>query len=878
VADVKSSLLTTKLFIPPGRPGLVARPRLSERLGRTLNCGLALVSAPAGFGKTTLVSEWVHSNQLQIFTAWLSLEETENDPIRFWDYFIAALKTLKPTAGKTALSLLHSPQPYPTESILTALINDLTGIRRDFVIVLDDYHLIKTDAIHKGITFLLDHLPSKMHLVIATRVDPPLLLAHLRGKGALLEIRVDDLRFTLEETATFLKDIQNLEMTPEEINTLNVRTEGWVVGLTMAALSMHGEKDMPGFVAGFTGSQRYVVDYLIEEVLKKQSDEVRDFLLKTSVLERLTGPLCDTLTGRDNGREIILKLENENLFITPLDMIREWYRYHQLFAELLRHQLGVTWGEEVVTALHLKASLWYEDHGFSDDAIHHALAARDWESAMRLIYAQSQVRMQRGEWNTLLNWLRLIPDDSLRTNLRVYGRYARILVTVGNTDAGVAILSHLERSIQVDTVVQGEVALTRMIMARRMGNIPGVQEMAEKALAFLPRDSLSMRAWASWHLGFIQYEKGLLEGARLLFKEAYEMGRQAGEDWVLAWAVAYLGVVLFEQGRLRDAVETVQRAVDLAMRGPGTALARSVLADFLYERNDLEGVLRNAHMAVEFYKFGGQAGVLLDTRFWLARTRLAQGDVAGAEVEMEKMDQAAMLPTIDLTYRAYHVVWHILFAIRQNDIVSAKYWGIRLQEYTDVLPFDVCHVPARLLIAQGDKTAAAEQLQTVHDRAARAGAHGLVIWIRIYQALAADTPTESLSFLAEALSLAQPEGFVRFFVDEGRLLTSVLRQALAKGITPEYTGELLNIIESEERQRKIRQEKVPTSMSTSGLLSERELEVLQLVAGGLSNGQIAHTLFVTPGTIKRHIYNLAEKLGARNRTQAVTRARELKLL
>ncbi|HEX9976361.1 MAG TPA: hypothetical protein VGA82_03835, partial [Dehalococcoidales bacterium] len=398
MAEVATSLLATKLFVPPARPGLVARPRLQERFRVAFNYGLVLVSAPAGFGKTTLVSEWVHSSRPPVPTAWLSLEEGENDPVRFWDYFIAALKILKPAVGETALSLLHAPEPYPTESLLTALINDLTGIRKDFLVVLDDYHLIVAEPIHAGIAFLLDHMPPKMHLIISTRVDPPLPLAHFRGRGTMLEIGAEDLRFTLEEATALLEGLQDLELGADDVSALNARTEGWVVGLKMAALSMRGQKDMRRFLTTFTGSQRYVMDYLVEEVLRRQSPEVQDFLLKTAVLERLTGPLCDSVTGHNDSQEMLIKLESAfGGFLVPLDESRQWYRYHHLFAELLRHQLERISGAEEVTLLHQRASQWYEDNKLPDDAIHHSLVARDWERAMRLITGVADNRIRRGE-------------------------------------------------------------------------------------------------------------------------------------------------------------------------------------------------------------------------------------------------------------------------------------------------------------------------------------------------------------------------------------------------------------------------------------------------------------------------------------------------
>ena len=868
---MEASLLTTKLNIPPARANLVARPRLIERLQESLSFNLVLISAPAGFGKTTLVSEWVHSSQPPVPTAWLSLEHRENDPVRFWEYFIAALRTLKPTAGEAALSLLHAPEPYPTESILTALINDITGIRKDFIVVLDDYHLIVAESVHAGIAFLLDHLPPKMHLIISTRVDPPLPLSHLRGKGTLLEIRADDLRFSHEETASLLTSMDIPPLSAESINVLNTKAEGWVVGLKMAALAMRQEKDILAFIAGFTGSQRYIMDYLVDEVLQRQTNEVRDFLLKTSVLERLSAPLCDYVTGHAGGREMLSRLEQANLFLVALDQSREWYRYHHLFVELLRHQLGVKSGAEEVALLRQRASQWYDEHEFPEDAVHHALACLDWETAMRLIYAQSGERLEQGERNTVIEWLQVIPDELLRTHTRLYSLYAMLLVEAGQLEPGEAALNYLERAAQADADVQGVVAYSRNSLARQRGDIPLAIEMAEKALSLLPPDNYAMRAMTSFWLGFIQYARGLLEEAHRLFSNAYEMWRQAGKDWLGAQSAAWLGAILSCRGRLREALEIVQQAVDLAGQSPAAGLPRSIQAVLLYERNDLEESARTAQLSIEFCELGGQPMVLLDSCFWLARARLAQGDVAGAMAAMENMDQAARLPGVDRAFRAYHAAWHVMFAIRQDDLASALDWGNRLQEYADVLPFDAQHIPARLLIAWGGKILAAEQLQGLYEKAVRAGAQGFIISFRAYQALAADTDESAVEFLADALRIAKPEGYIRTFVDEGRLLAPILRKALSRGITPEYTGKLLTIIEAEERQK----QRVKHGAT---LLSGRELEILRLLAADLSNQQIADRLFISTGTVKIHVHNILEKMGVKVRSQAVARARENKLI
>lgn len=559
-----TSLLTTKLYIPPARPGMVLRPRLMERLGTALGCSLVLISAPAGFGKTTLVSEWLRQSKDKIRTAWVSLDDGDNDPVRFWDYFIASLKTLQPSTGENALSLLHSAEAYSAESILTALINDLADVQDDFAVVLDDYHLIKSEPIHASITFLLEHLPAKMHIVIATRADPSLPLSRFRGRGALLEIDADDLRFNQDETGDLLKKLQDLDLTAEDISALNAKTEGWAVGLKMAALSMREQKDVKKFLTSFSGSERYITDYLVEEVLQRQSEEVRDFLLKTSVLERMTAPLCDALTGNSGSQKMLAKLEQVNLFLIPLDGSRQWYRYHHLFAELLRQQLETMEGAGEVSRLHLRASQWYEDNNFVDDAVHHALAAKDWQRSMRLISNLADNLVKRGEMLTLLNWLQTVPEEALRTNLNLYRQYSHALVQTGRLEAAEVALSHLEKTNQADASLQGEIAAEQAFQAFRRQDLSRSTELAKKALALLPADSIALRGRASHTLGLDLYEIGLFDEAWPLFTDAYEMGRQAADYMHATIAIAYLANISIQQGKLRRAAELSRQAIEMA--------------------------------------------------------------------------------------------------------------------------------------------------------------------------------------------------------------------------------------------------------------------------------------------------------------------------
>ncbi len=874
-----TSILKTKLNISPARPQLVPHPRLVERLQECLNYNLILVSAPAGFGKTTLLSGWTRESQPRIHTAWVSLDEGDNDPVRFWDYFIAALEILQPAIGEKAMALLHSPQPLPIESVLTTLINDLSSVSKNFVLVLDDYHFIKSQNIHAGIAFLLEHLPPHMHLVIATRADPPLPLAHFRGRGTMLEIGADDLRFTLDEAASLLKELKGPGLSAEDVNALNTRTEGWAVGLKMAALSMRHQKDIPGFIAAFTGSQRYIMDYLIEEVLQQQESDVHDFLLKTSVLERLTASSCDAITGRTDSQTMLRDLERANLFVVPLDESREWYRYEHLFAELLRHQLEKASGVKAITELHRQASRWYQDNGFPDDAINHSLAARDWEKAIALIADVSEKQKQTGEMATLLKWLQVVPEEALRAHPRLYINYSVALLFTNQLDAAEAILGYLESTASEDTGIRGKITACQAIIAGFRRDIPRTIELSEMALPLLSPDDLDIRGSLSMNLGKIQWEMGLFKEAEPLFKEAYEIGRQIGNYWITVVALAYLSNISEFRGKLHHAVELCQQAIGLAAQSPAAAIPHFFLSTVLYERNELESAVFHLEKALELNRLWGSPEVQEIVYFYLMRIRLAQGDETGALEAMEKIDQLVINYDSPVV-RARQAGFHLYLALAQGDPIQVMHWGNRASEYGNTTPFYLRHLLIILLIILGKKDEAQEQIRAFYEGVQTEWLdpewQAWLITSRICQALS--VPEEdALTFLAEALVTAQPEGWIRTFVDVGIWLVPLLRKAVSQGITPEYAARLLAIIESENR-RKVRGGEVPPAPPAHGLLSERELEVLRLLAAGLSNRQIAERLFISLGTAKVHVHNISEKLNATGRTQAVARARELNLI
>lgn len=872
---MSAQLLATKLFVLRPRPGLVARPRLVERLNGALNSGLLLVSAPAGFGKTTAIVQWTAAQASHLPVAWLQVDEADNDPVRFWDYVIASVRTIAPAIGDAALTMLRSPQLYTTEAMLTSLINDIVNTTSELILVIDDYHLIKSDAVHSAVTFLIDHCPANMHFIIATRVDPKLPLAHFRGRGTIVEIGADDLRFTDEETTDFF-DLQDVHLEPEDISALNAQTEGWVVGLKMAGLAMRGRKDAHEFLTSFTGSQRYVMDYLVEEVLGNQPPEVTQFLLTTSVLERMTPSLCDYLTGQSNGREMLSSLERSKLFLVPLDETRQWYRYHHLFADLLRHQLEVQSGEETVKRLHQQASQWHEKQAMMDDAIHHALAAQDWECAMRLVSSLAEGRSKNGETVTVFEWLKAIPESILSCDFYLYRLYARGLIETGHLDAVETVLSNLQRAAQDNANLEGEISYFQADVAQRRGDLARAIEMGERAVSHLSPDNAIYRGWAMQVLGFNQHYCGLLEPGFAHLNKAFEIAKQSGDRYAAAWAANFMAAILHERGHLQSALDVAGRGLKFAAQSPAAAGPCCRLCIVPYEMNDLDGAEQSAKLALQWCGLTGDSTAVV-AYLYLAMIHLARGDTSAAVEAMVKCDAAVRDPRVSPLFQARHAAGRVTFAIRLGDIETASRWGRRLSDYADCFPFEFAHVPARLLIAQAKEAEAAAQLRTIHENAIKAGAQGLAIGIRVCQALSSGTEDEAVTFLADALKNGEPEGYVRTFVDEGRLLAPLLRKAISQGITPDYAGKLLRIIEAEKRQSTLAQ--APhLGAKRSAVLSDRELEILRLLEAGLSNRQIAGQLVISVPTVKTHVHNIGRKLDASRRTQVLARARELKLV
>jgi LuxR family maltose regulon positive regulatory protein len=661
-------LLETKFFVPRRRRGVVPRTRLSQRLDSTGEAKLTLVAAPAGFGKTTLLADWLAAGPPDGATAaWLSLDQSDDDPASFWTYLITALQTVVPEIGSDALALLQSARPSPIEVVLATVLNEVGAIRGDVVLVLDDYHLLEAHDIHAGMAYLLDHLPPRMHLVIASRADPPLPLARLRARGELIEVRAADLRFTAEEAAAYLNDVMGLRLSAGDVASLEGRTEGWIAALQLAALSMQGRDDIPRFIAGFAGDDRFIVDYLVEEVLQRQPEAVRSFLLQTSILGRLSAPLCDAVTGQHSGKAMLEALERGNLFVVPLDDSRRWYRYHHLFADMLRTHL-LDEQPDLVPALHRRASEWYAGHGESSDAIRHALAAGDFGRAADLVELAAAAVLRNRQEATLLGWLKALPDELLSDRPVLSDIYAGALLSNGQFDGIEPRLRDAERWLDPSTnlarsgamvVVDedgyrrlpGTVAVHRAAYALALGDVAQTVHHARRALGLIAEDDHLWRGAAAALLGLASWASGDLESAHRTYAAGMLSLRRAGHISDVLGCAITLADIRIAQGRLREAMRTYEQALQLATEqgAPvlrGTADMHVGMSGLHRERDDLQAASQHLLTSQELGEHSGLPQNPYRWRVAMARIREAQGDLDGA---LDLLREAERLYTSDFS-------------------------------------------------------------------------------------------------------------------------------------------------------------------------------------------------------------------------------------
>ncbi len=878
-------ILATKLYIPPLRPHVVIRPRLLERLNEGLHRKLTLISAPAGFGKTTLVSEWVEG--IERPTAWLSLDEGENDPTRFLTYLVVALQTIAATIGEGVSGVLQSPQPPPTEAILTALLNDITTVSDHFALVLDDYHVIDAKPIDHALTYLLEHLPPQMHLVIATREDPQLPLARLRARGQLTELRATDLRFTLSEAAGFLNQGMGLNLSAEDIAALETRTEGWIVGLQLAAISMQGHQDTTSFITSFTGSHHFVLDYLVEEVLQQQPESIQTFLLRTSILDRLCGSLCDAvlLNPSVSGQETLEYIEHANLFLVPLDNERRWYRYHHLFADLLRQRLhqrsASSTGDEVgdVNELYIRASQWYEDHGLEIEAFHYAAAANDVARAERLIEGEGMPLHFRGAGAPVRNWLESLPPTVPNARPSLWVTYASALMTTGQTTAVEQKLQAAEAALQGTepddrtTDLVGRIASMRATLAVIQHDGETIITQSRRALEYLHPDNLPVRTATTWTLGYAYQLQGDRAAASQAYTEVISIGKSFGDSIYTIAATINLGQLQEADNQLSLAAETYRRVLLLAGDPPQRIAceAHLGLARIYYQWNDLDAAQQHGQQCLQLTRQIDSVDTAAACGVFLARLKLVQGDVASATALLAKAEQ--FVRQQNFVFRMPDVVAaQVLTLLRQGHLAAAAHLA-----QTHDLPIS----QARVHLAQGDPSAALAVLSPWRQQVEAKGWADEQLKVMVLQAVALQAygdKDQAVHLLCDALTLAEPAGFIRLFVDEGPPMAHLLSEAEALGMLPDYTGTLLAVLEAEEQKREDTSSLPPPAQPLLEPLSPRELEVLHLIAQGLSNHEICERLFLALDTVKGHNRKIFDKLQVQRRTEAVARARELGLL
>ena len=899
--DDAGPLLETKFHIPGLRRGQVPRPRLTARLTGGAERKLTLISAPAGFGKTTLVAEWLATMADDArSTAWLSLDPGDSQATTFWSYVIAALQTVAPGVGTTSLAMLRDPQPPPVESILATLVNDLsaTAARRDLVLVLDDYHLIDAPEIHRGVAFLLERLPAHVRVVIATRADPGFPLARLRARGELAEIRAADLRFTADEAIAYLDEVMGLDLTAGDVAALEARTEGWIAALQLAALSMQGRSDAAAFIAGFAGDDRYIVDYLVEEVLQRQPEPVRRFLLRTSILTRLSGGSADAVTGEGGGKAMLEQLDRGNLFLVPLDDRREWYRYHHLFADVLLTRL-MDEEPDHVSDLHRRASAWYEGHGEPSEAIRHALAAGDVAHAADLMERSMPAMRRSRQEAAMLGWLQGLPGELIAARPVLSVHYAGLLLDSGQLAGAEERLRDAEKWLEgSDTPIvsdaaefrrlPGAIAVYRAADAHQRGDVASTLAYAARARALIDQDDHFGRGSAAGLSALAQWTTGDLEAAHASWTDAMTDLESAGHLADAVGCAIALADIRVEQGRLRDAMRTYERGLRLATEGRpavvrGAADMHVGMSERCLDRGDLDTAVQHL---VTSKTMGEHLGTRQNPYRWcaaMARTRLVEGDEAGALALLDDAERryvADFYPRIRPIAAMRARIW-----IALGRLAEARAWmraeGLSAEdELAYVRTFEHITV-ARLLLAESARDGAGPALREASalldrllEAAVAGGRMGTAIEILVEQALAHQMRRDTgaaLAALRQALDLAEPEDAVRVFLDAGTPIAALLASLDDRSARSSFIRRLLASFGRGRSGGAIRQDLVEP-------LSARELEVLRLLATELDGPGIARELVVSLSTIRSHTKAIYAKLGVTNRRAAVRRGGELDLL
>ncbi len=890
-------LLNTKLNFPPVRPSYVQRVELIQKLNKLREYKLALIVASAGYGKTALVGEWIAQSPLKV--AWFSIDAGDNDSVRFWDYVIAAIQTVYPDIGEQTLTLLHEPQPLPVETILSTLINELSALPDLLTIVLDDYHVIELSAIHDGLTFLIEYMPSQIRLIMTTRTDPPLPLARMRVRSQLLELRSADLRFSPPQIATFFTDVMGLTLTTQEIKALDTRVEGWIAGLQLAGLALQGKTDTTAFIASFAGDHRYVLDYLGDEILDRQPEAIQQFLLQTSILERLNADLCDTVNSVGGSHSVLEYLERHHFFVVALDDKGQWYRYHRLFADFLNHRLGLKYPDRV-KELHQRASHWFERNGLQSESISHALAAHDHERAAELIQGIAELLIwRRAEHNTLLGWLSALPDSVIQSNPRLFLYHAWMLYLTNQMSAAEQRIrdaeNALNRTNSNDPLLVGMLAAVHSTLTGVRHQFPETLMLSRQALEQLPEEAVSWRCMAAINLGVTCTYIGEVQEAVEVLSYAMELSQEIGSSFAMLSAFWHLSSLQTAQLSLRAAENTCQQLEHAAempglQRFPTSGYVALLLGEISMERNNLDAAEHYLLESAEHINPESFPVTLLRAYVALSRLKTHQEDTEGAGYywqlaeQLERMSKLQGRVTLLSTYRAQR--W-----LAQGIFDAVEHWAadnhLGLDDEISYHREDYYLMLARFYTTRGNTTdKALYLLERMVRRAEDSQRNGSLIRALILQALAFHACNESqkaTETLARALSLAEQEQPIRVFADEGHPIALLLEKVLdrqrkgqlALPVSSEYATRLLTAMGKRD------QSPAPTRRTVGHLadaLSTRELEVLRLLADGLESNEIAERLFIAVDTARKHIKNIYSKLGVHSRWEAIKHAEEYSLL
>lgn len=897
--------LTTKLYLPTARQVLVDRPKLLEKLESGLKGRLTLISAPAGFGKTSLITAWRRQGNMPI--AWYSLDEEDNRPEIFADYLIGALQTINEGLGRETSVLLQNSPPPPLKVFLASLLNEISECETEFVLAFDDYHIISELEIHEAMSYLIERLPPNIHALVTTRSDPPFPLSRLRARGELKELRAPDLRFNGKDAATFLNDVMGLDLASHDIAALEERTEGWIAGLQLSALSLQGRENKSDFVREFAGDDRFILDYLLEEVLNRQTEEVQDFLLRTSVLNRLNGSLCDAITDKKDGNETLDYLNRSNLFLISLDNKNTWFRYHHLFADLLQLKLKQKQAD-MFDQLQKKASVWCEENDLTEEAISYALASRDWERALNLIEPIGYKLLSLGKFEQLKHWVEAVPDPALKTRPMLCYWYVPPLLYKDEMDKAEKYLKIIEAAEpeELRHSLITEVWTSRSFVAIVCGDVDKAEEFTKKAFDSLPPDDARQHAVAVHTRVCCARLKGDMKILEQTVLEALPIYQRVEHFLFETWARTYLAFSRAMQGDLREGAEALQDVIRFAQghipnRPEPFIYPHSALCDIHLEWNDIETAKTHLDEAITYiYQTGRETYMILVPDSLKSHSLML--DMCGEGLRSQQLIENALNQA--RRYGNERLVKQIqaldaLIHLRHSDFSFVNRWASSCDLSADDEPTyqsELAHMTfARWLISSGKPAEALSLLQRLQISAEEGSRLRVVLEVLILQSLVhqgCGEEEKALKTLEKALTLGEPENFVRSFIDEGEPLSNLLAAALKQNghrwekEQPEMLRYVIRLNNAFGAMAPLSRKAQPSQPETEDLpwwyvndpLSDRELEVLGHVAKGLSNQEIAAKLFLSPGTVKRHMSNIFQKLDVHSRTQAMERARTLHLI